>query len=53
MCKSVKLYQLGSEFIKRNPNKIIGSFRFMVMNYPIYSIQREVIKESESLKSQI
>ena len=28
-------------------------FWFKVMNFPIYSIEREVIKEFESLKSQI
>ena len=43
-CKSGKLYQLGREFIQQNKNTI-RSFRFKVMNSPIYSIQREVIKE--------
>ena len=38
---------------KNNPNKLIESFWFKVMNVPIYSIQREVIKEFEFLKSQI
>jgi len=37
--KSVKLYQLESEFIKI----ISGSFRFTVMYSSIYSKQREVI----------
>ena len=52
MCKSVKLYQMGSEFIKKIKT-IIGSFSCMVMNYPMYSKQGEVIKELESLMSQI
>ena len=34
MCKSVKLYQLWSEFIKIKSTKI-GSFRFNVMDSPI------------------
>jgi len=51
MCRDVKLYQLGNKFIKKS----IGSFCFKVMNSLIYSIEREVIKEFESLnlKSQI
>jgi len=43
MCKSVKLDQLGSEFMGKKSKKIIGSFRFKVMNFPLYSIQRELI----------
>ena len=45
----LNFYQLGSKFIQ----KIIGSFLFKVMNSPIYSIQREVIKEFESLVSHL
>jgi len=45
ICKSVKLYQLGIAFIKKK-----NHHRFEVTNAPIYSIQREVIKEFESLK---
>ena len=49
MCKSVKLYQLGSEFIKINPKTITGPFRVKVMDSTIYSIQRVVIKELSNL----
>ena len=49
MCMDVEIYQLGKKFIKN----IIGSFLFKVMNSPIYSIQREVIKEFESLVSNL
>ena len=49
----VKLYQLESKFLKKNPKQILGSFWFKVMNSPLYSIQREVIKEFESFKSKI
>ena len=45
ICQSVKLYQLGSEFLKKcfsqNQNKVY--FIFKVMNSPLYSNQREVI----------
>ena len=53
MCRDVKLDQLGSKIMKEYPPKIIGSFWVKVMNSPIYSIQREVIKEFEYLKSQL
>ena len=54
MCKNAKLYHLGSEFIKKKiKKKIVGSFRFKVINYHIYSIETEVIQEFESLKSKI
>ena len=49
ICRDVKLYQ----FIKKIQKKSIGSFWFKAMNSPIYSIEREIIKEFESLKSQI
>ena len=51
MCRDVKRYQLGSELIKETQKQFIGSSRFKVMYFPIYSLQMEVIKES--LKSQI
>jgi len=38
MCKSDKLYQLGSDFIKTNP-KINHT---IFLNSTIYSIQREI-----------
>ena len=48
----LNFYQVRSEFIQKNPHKN-DRFRFKVMNSPIYSIQREVLKEYEYLKSQI
>ena len=48
----LNFYQLRGEFIQKNPHKN-DRFRFKVMNSPIYSIQREVLKEYEYLKSQI
>jgi len=43
----------GVSLWKNPKNEIIGYLRFKVMNSLIYSIQREVIKEFESLKSQL
>ena len=45
----LNFYQVRSEFIQKNPHKN-DRFRFKVMNSPIYSKQREVIDEFESLK---
>ena len=42
---------LESEFMKNIYKQFIGAFRYKVMNSPIYSIQREVFEEIESLKS--
>ena len=49
----LNFHQLVSKFIKKIQQTIIRSFWFKVMNSPVYSIQREVIKEFEVLKSQI
>ena len=41
-----KLYKLGSKTnLKKKSKKFKGSLWFKVMNFPIYSIQREVIKK--------
>ena len=40
--RALNFYQC--EFIKKKSKKITGSFRFKVINSPIYSIQREIIK---------
>ena len=45
MCKSVKLYQLGSKFIHKQIKTIIGSCRLKIMTSPIYyqgSIQLDI-----------
>jgi len=50
----VGMLNLGSKFIyTKKKEKNVGSFSFKAMNSPLYSKQREVIKECESSKSQI